>query len=48
MGIYLPAGTDEFVRSEAMAGLESFGEVVSGDEVEEMSAVNQQTGFRYR
>jgi hypothetical protein len=34
----LPAFTDEFVGGESGEGLESFGEVVSGDEVVEVSS----------
>ena len=46
----LPAFTDEFIRSESGEGLESFGEVISGDEVIEVSiwlvatASGQKTG----
>jgi hypothetical protein len=35
---FLPAFADELIGGEAVESLESFGEVVSGDEVAEVSA----------
>jgi hypothetical protein len=38
IGFFLPAFADEFVGCKAAESLESFGEIVSGDEVAEMNA----------